>query len=257
MFILLTQHISGITADEVNNCTNCISAECNIHHVGTVDDTGSNDAIDGGTGSSDDKNAGSSGNSDFQNFHSTTHAIHDSIDFIKQSHSKSRHVRALFIDLSKAFDTIDHKILMHKLYNYGIRGLPYELILSYLSNHFQCTKFNSHTPDKEKVVYGVPQGSVLGPLLFLLYINDIQNCNMDANIKFVLYADDTNVFIASDTIEKCIEKANYVLASIQKYMSSNLLHINLDKCCYMWFKYNKCWSHIAPFSRLYLVKVVV
>ena len=123
-----------------------------------------------------------------------------------------RHVLALFIDLSKAFDTIDHKMLMHKLYNYGIRGLPYELILSYLSNRFQCTKFNGHTSDKEKVVYG---GSVLGPLSFLLYINDIQNCNEDANIKFVFYADDTNIFIASDTIEKCKE-ANYVLANIEK-----------------------------------------
>ena len=142
---------------------------------------------------------------------------------------------------------------MHKLYNYGIRGLPYELILSYLSNHFQCTKFNGHTSDNEKVVYGVPQGSILGPLLFLLYINDIQNCNMDANIKFVLHVDDTNVFIASDTIEKCIEKANYVLASIQKYMSSNLLHINLDKCCYMWFKYKNvksclCTTNKCPFD---------
>ena len=191
----------------------------------------------------------------FQKFHSTTHATYDSIDFIKQSHSRSRHVLVLFIDLNKAFDTIDHKILMHKLYNHGIHGLPYELILSYLSNHFRCTKFNGYTSDKEKVVYGIPQGSVLGPSLFLLYINDIQNCNKDANIKFVLYADDTDVFIASDTIEKCIEEANYILASIEKYISSNLLHINLDKCCYMWFKYNKGWSHVAPFSRLYLVKL--
>ena len=86
-------------------------------------------------------------------------------------------------------------------------------------------------PTMKKSFMAFLKGSVLGPLLFLLYINDIQNCNMDANIKFVLYADDTNVFIASDTIEKCIEKANYVLARIQKYMSSNLLHINLDKCC--------------------------
>ena len=76
---------------------------------------------------------------------------------------------------------------------------------------------------------------------------------MDANIKFVLYANDTNVFIASDTIEKCIEKANYVLASIQKYMPSNILHINLDKCCYMWFKYKNvksclCTTNKCPFD---------
>ena len=185
----------------------------------------------------------------FQKFHSTTHATYDSIDFIKQSHSRSRHVLALFIDLSKAFDTIDHKILMHKLYNHGIRGLPYELILSYLSNRFRCTEFNGHTSDKEKVVYGIPQGSVLGPLLFLLYINDMQNCNKDANIKFVLYADDTDVFIASDTIEKCIEEANYILASIEKYISSNLLHINLDKSCYMWFKYKNIKSCLCTTNK--------
>ena len=86
-------------------------------------------------------------------------------------------------------------------------------------------------------------------------INDIQNCNKDANrnIKFVLYADDTNIFIATDTIERCIEEANYVLASIEKYMSSNLLHINVDKCCYMWFKYKNiksclCTRNKCPFD---------
>ena len=97
----------------------------------------------------------------------------------------------------------------------------------------------------ELVIFGVPQGSVLGPLFFLLYINDIQNCNTDKNIKFVLYADDTNIFVVLETIEDCVNRANEVLMKLQQYMTSNLLHINLDKCCFMWFKYKNTKSCIC------------
>ena len=85
------------------------------------------------------------------------------------------------------------------------------------------------------VRYGVPQGSVLGPQLFLIYINDIINCFYTDDIKLVLYADDTNIFITGSNKIDLITKGNGVLKTINKYMKSNLLHINLEKCCFMHF----------------------
>ena len=106
-------------------------------------------------------------------------------------------------------------------------------------------RFDDQVSNMELVIFGVSKGSVLGPLLFLLYINDIQNFNTDKNIKFVLYADDTNIFVVSETIEDCVNRANEVLVKLLQYMTSNLLHINLDKCCYMWFKYKNTKSCIC------------
>ena len=132
--------------------------------------------------------------------------------------------------------------MLQKLYNCGIRGVAYDLISSYLTNRTQYTTIFGEESEQERILYGVPQGSVLGPLLFLLYINDITNCCADNTIHFkiILYADDTNIFVIDDDRKKALEKANKILDSISKYMSSNLLHINLDKCCYM---------HFAPSSR--------
>ena len=172
----------------------------------------------------------------FRKGHSTSHAIHSSVNIIKEAHKTNKHVIGVFIDLSKAFDTLDHSILLDKLDNNGIRGNANKLIESYLTNRQQYTSVLGESSELRSITFGVPQGSVLGPLLFLLYINDLLNCCKGEDCKFVLYADDTNLFVTADSRDDAITKANKILIDINNYMKSNLLHINIGKCCYMYFE---------------------
>ena len=170
----------------------------------------------------------------FRKSHSTSHAVNISVKIIEDSTKKKNHVLGIFIDLSKAFDTIDHSILLTKLSRYGVRGNANSLIKNYLSGRSQYTEIHGEKSDLLTIAYGVPQGSVLGPLLFLLYINDIANCS-DLGI-FILFADDTNIFVEGASIEEAYKKGNIVLNLVKEYMIHNKLHINMSKCCYIHFK---------------------
>ena len=98
---------------------------------------------------------------------------------------------SIFLGLSKAFDTIDHNILLHKMDYYGFRGIWHERFNSYLSNRKQYVNVNSSWSDLQNIICGVPQGSILGPLLFILYINDITNISYV--LDFILLANDTTI----------------------------------------------------------------
>ena len=137
----------------------------------------------------------------------------------------------IFIDFSKAFDTIQHNILLDKLYYYGVRGIAHKLISSYLSNRKQFVYYNNEC-------YSAVFGRVLGPLFFILYVNDIISC-AESSIEFILFADDTNIFIYAPTTEELYCKAKKVLRQLKSYIDANYQHINLKKSKYIHFRSNR------------------
>ena len=137
---------------------------------------------------------------------------------------------AVFIDAMKAFDTVNHQILINKLQNYGIRGALLEWLKNYLTNRKQCTVANNIVSDYRDITYGVPQGSVLGPLLFLIYVNDISS--IIKNSKISMYADDTVVYISHSDPKTAITLIQSDLNDLNIWCNRNRLTINCKKTKY-------------------------
>ena len=170
----------------------------------------------------------------FRKNHSTTLALLEVTDKIYKLLDEGNYVAGVFFDLQKAFDTVDHAILLHKLSNYGIRGIVHKWFESYLTDRMQYTTVSEHCSKPLTVNCGVPQGSVLGPLLFILYMNDISRAVSDAKIK--LFADDTNMFTHDKDLTVLTRKCNKYLGEINSWFLANRLSLNVQKTCYMLFK---------------------
>ena len=175
----------------------------------------------------------------FRKDHSTDYAILHLYDKIVNSLSKKEHTIAIFMDLSKAFDTIDHQILLHKLDLYGIRGIALTWFKDYLQNRQQYVSFKTYDSQKLNVNCGVPQGSILGPLLFIIYINDIINSSPVLN--FVIFADDTSVFYSHSDFNHLMNLLNRELSKISQWFKCNKLSLNINKTNFIHF--NKTTSH--------------
>ena len=177
----------------------------------------------------------------FRKNHSTGLAIVEVTDFCYTNLDKNNYILGLFIDFQKAFDSIDIDILLVKLSNYGIRGIMFDWIKDYLKDRSQYTFVNGIKSEVKNINYGVPQGSVLGPLLFLIYVNDLHRATLEASPK--LFADDTNIFIAANNLSDLTHKANNSLNQIYQWCLANKITINLDKTNFTVFSPNK---NIAP-----------
>ena len=147
--------------------------------------------------------------------------------------SKKKIALLLLIDFSKAFDMVNHDILLHKLYHYGIRGIANKWFKSYLSNREQYVSIDGKSSNKQKLKYSVPQGSILGPLLFIIYINDLPGIHNLA--KFILYADDANIIITADTLPELEAIFNQLSPALVKWVANNELLLNIKKTNYMIF----------------------
>ena len=165
----------------------------------------------------------------FRKHHSTELASLHLVDKIYYKMDSNEIPVNVDIDLSKAFDSLDHNILLSKLKFYGVTGVSLDLMSSYLSNRRQCTQFNTTVSDFLDIKQGVPQGSILGPLLFSIYINDLPS---SSNLfEFLMYADDTTLYcsidkLATNNIKNVI---NEHLDKVNVWMNSNKLVLNSKK----------------------------
>jgi len=164
---------------------------------------------------------------------STSDAILQFLNKLYESLDARKLSIAVFLDFSKAFDTVSHRILIRKLEHLGVRGIALEWFRSYLRDRKQYVEVDGIKSPLCNMNYGVPQGSVLGPTLFLIYINDMSRCSEVLN--FIHFADDTTVSLSGECINSLTTLMNRELEKIVMWLHANRLSLNVNKTSYMLF----------------------
>lgn len=158
---------------------------------------------------------------------STQQVLIELVDKISPAIERNEYTIRMFLDLSKAFDTVNHDILLHKLEHYVVRGPALEWLKSYLTNRKQIVNYKSVKSDVSLISCGVPQGSVLDPLLFLIYVNNISESSK--LLSFLLFADDTNLFYSHKNLEILHQTANHELCKVANWLETNKRSLKVSK----------------------------
>ena len=169
----------------------------------------------------------------FRAKHSTTHALINITEKIRSALDSGKVACGIFIDLQKAFDTVNHDILLKKMNHYGFRGKINEWVRSYLCERNQKVTINGISSESRVIHHGVPQGSVLGPILFLLYINDLHNCIKHSTTFH--FADDTNLLNISCNYKTLKKEVNKDLKLLVQWLRANKISLNNDKTEMVYF----------------------
>ena len=163
----------------------------------------------------------------FKNIHSTNHALIIITEKIRRALDNDEFVCGVFQDFRKAFDTVNHNIMLTKMEYQGIRGLASDWFKSYLANRLQQRSIQETTSSQLKITYGLPQCSVLGPLLFLVYMNDLNQAIVHSFIHH--FADDANMLYSNKSLQKINQYINHKLSLIVQWLRTNRISLNQAK----------------------------
>jgi hypothetical protein len=190
-----------------------------------------------------DNNLLSEGQFGFQEKFSTVHHLLKLTNFVSNEINKKNYTVGIFLDLKKAFDTVPHRILLKKLEKLGIRGVALKWFTNYLNGRSQKVEIEGQLSDVELITISILQGSILGPILFLCYINDLPNCT---EMLSLLFADDTACLTSGANLKNVIDKANIELQKLSQWFRANKMAVNVSKTKYIIFKPNNKKIEIGP-----------